>query len=48
MPRRTQQEDVESEQVAVASLTQLTEHLRLFILGNLNYGLLWHRETTRF
>src|SRR5215216_253307 len=42
----TQQEDVERQQVAVASAAQLGEHLFLLIIRDVNYGRTWHRSVS--
>ncbi len=44
VPLRTQEQDVESKQVAVAGLAQLAEHPLLFFAGNLKYGFSRHRR----
>jgi hypothetical protein len=43
---RTEQEDMQCEQMAVARRPQLGEHLRLFIKRNLKYGFPRHRLVT--
>ena len=43
-PLRAQEQDVEAEQVAIAGLPQLLEHLLLFFDGNLKYRFARHRQ----